>query len=257
MEELRRVATPVGNGSHILVPKEWEGYEVVLTKVAEVDPKKEILEILYTHLENVIGVYVYGSYARKEFNKTSDVDILVVTNKKISVDVKKPFDVTFVEKSRIEAFKKLNPVMFYSILSEAETILNEDFLNELRGSELKSQFRQYLKAYLEDTGRAARIDRQLLESGAPDANLIYSVLLRLRGLLISENLLKNQKFSNSEFFAILKNRLSRDPKDYYDIYKAVRDNKKTNISVDYSDAQVLIEILDSQLKSLKRKLYAK
>jgi len=262
-EEIRRIATPVGNGSHIIVPKEWEGYEIVLTKVVESDPKKEIFKILEPYLENIIGIYMYGSYARKEQGKDSDIDVIVITNKKLSaVEVKKPFDITFVDKSKIDSFKEINPVLFYSFLFEAEPILNGDFLEQLRNTEIK-RFKQYLKPYLEDSIRVLKINKQLLELDKSegvafvDSNLIYSLILRLRGIFIIDNLLKNEKFSNDAFLKILRNKLAHDPQGYYNLYRAIRDNKKPRGKVEVIEAEKLINLLDNQLREIKRIVYAK
>ncbi len=262
-EEIRRIATPVGNGSHIIVPKEWEGYEVVLTRVIENNPQKEILKILEPYLGNIIGVYVYGSYARKEQGKGSDVDVIVITNKKLgAVEIKKPFDITFVDKSKIDNFKRINPVLFYSFLFEAEAILNEDFLEQLRNKEIKG-IKQYLKPYLEDTSRVLKINKQFIELDKSekvifvDANVIYSLILRLRGIFIIDNLLKNEGFSNDSFLRILRNKLAHDPQGYYNLYRAIRDNRKPKGKVEVIEAEKLIKLLEDQLREIRKIVYAK
>ena len=262
-KEIRRIATPVGNGSHIIVPKEWEGYEIVLTRVAVSDPKKEILKILQPYLENIIGVYIYGSYARRENEKESDIDVIVITDKKISsIEIKKPFDMIFIEKSKIDSFKKINPVLFYSFLFEAEPVLNRNFLEQLRDTEIK-KFKQYIKPYLEDSTRVLKINKKLLELNKSekvvfiDTNMIYSLILRLRGVFIIDSLLKNEKFSNDSFFKVLRNKLVHDPRCYYNLYRAIRDSKKPKGKVEVIEAEKLINLLEEQLKEVGRVVYAK
>ena len=262
-QTLQRIVTPVGNGSHIIVPKEWEGYEVILTRLVEDDPKKEILKILENYLENIIGIYIYGSYARKEQGKDSDIDVIVITNKKLSaVEVKKPFDMIFIDKNRLDKFKEINPVLFYSFLFEAKPILNGDFLEQLKNKEIKG-FKKYIRPYIEDSIRVFKINKQLLELDKSekkifiDTNLIYSLILRLRGIFIINSLLKNKPFFNDSFLKTLRNKLAHDPEVYYDIYRAIRDNKKPKGKVEVVEAEKLINLLEEQLKETKRIVYAK
>jgi len=262
-EEIKRIATPVGNGSHIIVPKEWEGYEIVLTRIIESDPKKEILTILEPYFENIIGVYIYGSYARKESRKGSDIDIMVITDKKISgIEVKKPFDITFLEEEKIDSLKKRNPVLFYSFLFEAEPILNAGYLEQLRKKEIKV-VKRYFMDYLEDSERVIKINKGFLELDQSsnvkfvDANLIYSLILRLRGMFIIDNLLKGEKFSNNSFLKILRDKLAHDPQSYYDLYRAFIDNRKPKGKIYVLEAGKFINLLDEQLREVKRIVYAK
>jgi predicted nucleotidyltransferase len=252
--EIRRIATPSGNGSHVILPKDWEGYEVSLTRI-EIDPKKDILKFLEPYLSDIIGIYLYGSYARKENEKNSDIDILIITDKKIAIKVKKPFDLTQIEKDKLNKFKKINPILFYSFLFEAETIMNNSFLEGFRKEEFN---KNYFKGYLKDTNRVISINQKLLNLDKSeiyaDSNLIYSLILRLRGIYILETLLKKEKFSNDSFLKLLRNKLVHDPKVYYDIYRAIRDNKKPDKKIKIEEAEKLLNLLNNLLKNIKLRL---
>ncbi len=257
-EEIHRIATPTGNGSHVILPKDWEGYEISLTKI-ETDPKKDILRLLEPYLKDIIGVYIYGSYVRKEQGKNSDIDIIVVTNKKMDIQIKKPFDITQIEKDKLDNFRRINPILFYSFLFEAEPIINSYFLEELRKKEVGS-FKDYFNEYLEDTSRAISINQQLLNLNKSERqeyinnNLVYSLILRLRGVYILETLLKKERFSNDSFLKLLKNKLAHDPQGYYDIYRAIRDNKKTTRNIKVEEAEKLIDLLKNLLMEVSQKL---
>lgn len=84
-----RLVTSIGNGAHIFAPKEWLGEEVIIIRKAERKSlKQKILDVLNGHLENILGVYLYGSQARGEADKSSDIDLLVVTTRKTSIKKK-------------------------------------------------------------------------------------------------------------------------------------------------------------------------
>lgn len=253
-EEIRRIAVPIGNSSHVILPKDWEGYEISLTKI-ETDPKKDILKFLEPYLSDIIGIYLYGSYARKENEKNSDIDVIVITDKKINIEVKKPFDLTQIEKDKLDNFRKINPILFYSFLFEAETILNNSFLEDFRKEEFN---KKYFNEYIKDTTRVIDINQKLLNLDKSEiyvnSNLIYSLILRLRGVYILETLLKKEKFSNDSFLKLIRNKLAHDPKIYYDIYRAIRDNKKPEKKIKTEEANKLFDLLNNLLKEIKIKL---
>lgn len=257
-EELRRIAMPSGNSSHVILPKEWEGYEVILTRV-ETDPKKDILDALEPYFSDIIGVYLYGSHARKEHGKESDIDVMVITNKKLDIEVKKPFDVTQVVKDKLERFKEINPVLFYSFLFEAEPIMNSSFLEDLRRKEL-GKFKSAFNEYLKDTTSALKINKGLLDISKSrseeyaDGNLIYSLILRLRGMYIIETMLNKERFSNESFMKFLKEKLNVEPQEYYAIYRAIRDEKRPKNNISIEDTRRLLNLLEELLNDIRLKL---
>ena len=252
-KEIYRIATASGNSSHVILPKGWEGHKVLLKKL-DIDPKKEIIELLAPYLKDIIGIYLYGSYARKENKENSDIDVIIITDKKIKIKIKKPFDLVQIEKEKVNNFKKINPVLFYSFIFESETIINNSFLEELKKEELKKDF---FKEFIEDTNRVISINKELLDldktenQNYVDNNLIYSLMLRLRGVYITEMLLKKEKFSNASFFKFLRNKLVYDPSIYYEIYQSVRDDKKTNKQITIEETEKLLNLLDEIVLKLE------
>ena len=112
-EKIVRKINPSGNGAHVFVPKDWVGEEVLLVRISKYDVKKEIFKIFEPYMEDIISVFLFGSYARGEQNAKSDVDILAVSNKPIKIK-KKGFDVIVIPEEKIESAKKINPILFYS-----------------------------------------------------------------------------------------------------------------------------------------------
>ena len=76
-----------GNSGHIVLPKGYVGKRIKFIAEPKTfnDIKSEILEILKPYFENILGIYLYGSYARNEQTIDSDVDILVIANTKLRI----------------------------------------------------------------------------------------------------------------------------------------------------------------------------
>ena len=85
MEPIISRTRQVGNSSGVLLPKEWLNKKVVvtLTELSEKEILQEVIKILYEKgiLNDVLGIYLIGSYARKknEVTPESDIDLLVIT----------------------------------------------------------------------------------------------------------------------------------------------------------------------------------
>ena len=83
METLLKHAVRLGNSAGVLLPKEWLGNEVRVTLIEKpINIKQDILKIVEPFLDEVIGIYITGSYARGEQKHDSDIDILVITENK-------------------------------------------------------------------------------------------------------------------------------------------------------------------------------
>ena len=80
--ELLRNVSKWGNSAGVLLPREWMGNQVKIVLVDRtLEIKKEALSILYPYLEDILGIYLIGSYARGEQEKESDIDIIAVSKK--------------------------------------------------------------------------------------------------------------------------------------------------------------------------------
>src|SRR3989338_1304513 len=120
-----------GNSSHVVLPKEYIGRRIKFVTEPKTfhDIKFEIVEILKPHLENIIGVYLYGSYARNEQTVDSDIDILVITSSKFKIiENIGNYHIVSTTINRIENILKNNAVLILPIIKEAKTIINPDSL---------------------------------------------------------------------------------------------------------------------------------
>lgn len=258
-QKITRIVSPIGNGSHVIVPKEWEGDVVMLKRIPK-DPKKQILRILEPYLSEIIGVYLYGSYARKEQNIKSDVDIIVITEKKIRKTKQEiPYDFIFIEKNKLNKIRNFNPILYYSFLKEAKPLINASFLEKLRKEEeLPVKKKDFLR-YLRDTREIVAFNEALINMDKEDnkdfidSGIIYSLILRYRGLYIIDELLKNKKFSNKIFLSKLKNKIAHNNVDeLYDTYRLIRNGKKVDKKIAREKVELLIDCLNKEINHLEK-----
>lgn len=232
---LRRVIL-FGNGAHIFAPKDWAGEEVILSRIPEKPIEERIIEVLSPHLENIEGVFLYGSYARNEQTSESDIDILVIAENKISIKEEK-YEIIVLQKENFEKAIKISPVLIYSALTEARPIINSKLLEKLR-KKYKIQ-EKYIKEYLKQTNEIVKINEEFPS--------LYSLMLRLKGIYIINQLLSEKKHFSKEFESdISKNAPEVDAEKIKNYKKDYKLNKR--------EADSLIELLKKRIKHLESRL---
>ena len=131
MEE--KIAQKFGNSSHVVLPKEYIGRRIRFVTEPKTfqDIKSEIINILKPYLENITGVYLYGSYARNEQTIDSDIDVLVITSTKFKIiDKVDSYTIISTTIEGLENTLNNNAVLILPIIKEAKTIINPDLLNK-------------------------------------------------------------------------------------------------------------------------------
>lgn len=199
-EQLIRQVRGIGNGAHVLAPKEWIGDRVFVVRAPRKSVKERILEVLEDYLEYVEGIYLYGSHARGEAREDSDVDLFVVTNRKLKISVN-GFEIICLERERVKDAVKIVPVLIGSILLEAKTIVNQGLLDEFR-RKIKFSEKDF-RDYLEETRRMIDVNKEILdldgEGKIKGGEIAYSLVLRLRSLYLIRAILKGKKYSSDKF----------------------------------------------------------
>lgn len=245
----------IGNGAAVYVPKEYSGREVVVIFPEEIeDIQKRVLNKLMDFMSNVIGVYVYGSYARGEENENSDIDILIVINEKderINA-VLEDMDARVMTLESIKQSIVKFPGLIMPILNEAKTILNPLLLGELKNS--KINYKNF-KWNFEDTKRAIKIveDFIKLDEKNISASHIYSLIMRLRVLNMLEGLIKKRNFSNQKIFEMLKKNNFSDVEieRFFEIYRKIRNDEKVKGKIEKEEILKLICLLKGYLKEVE------
>ncbi|MBI2045725.1 nucleotidyltransferase domain-containing protein [Candidatus Pacearchaeota archaeon] len=253
--KLIKKAVEIGNGAAVYVPKEYSGKEVVIILPEGVEEiKKRILNNLVEFMPNILGVYLYGSYARGEQETESDVDVLIITKEKdnkIKI-ILEDIDARVVSLDELKKTIRNYPLFIMPILREAKTLLNPVLLEDLRNSSI--DFRKFNWNF-EDIGRIIKIAESFIKLDDKDISpsLIYSLIMRIRVCYIIECLLKGKEFSNKGVEKLLLS-YGADNKEierFFHVYRLVRDEESPNIKINEGEVLVLLNILKDYLKKLK------
>ena len=244
-----------GNSCHILLPKEYLGKKIkflVETKTFQ-DIKSELIELLNPYLEEIQGIYLYGSYARNEQSHDSDIDILVVTNNKLKIKAEvNNYSIISITQDELEKTLERNPILILPIIQESKAILNATLIEQYKKYKLTKQNTQKFR---EESKKTLEIVKDGLNQDFEIGSLVYSLILRIRGLLIISLSKKEKQYSKSELFKYLKNKGLTQEKieEFYSIHSKekkgmkVRESKLTKQAIEQ-----LIKIEEGLLKELQR-----
>jgi predicted nucleotidyltransferase/putative transposon-encoded protein len=243
-EQIIRKVTSVGNGAHVFAPKEWIGDNVVIIRTPLPSLNERILNVLKPYLENILGVFLYGSYARGEQRQDSDIDILIISSKKFKIK-EKGFEIIILERDEISKAIKIAPVLIYSSFMEAKPIINSKLFYDLR-KDYKPVPEDFIK-YIKETKNIIKINEELLDP--------YSIFLRLRGIYIIEKILSG-KIPSYKGFKENVFESGKDDFDYvYDAYLRIKAGLKAEIKE--TDLKIFLQILKDRTKKLEDKFYGK
>lgn len=251
MESLIKTASAMGNSAGVYVPRQWRGKKVVVSLFS---PKEQILDALRPHMHNIVGVYLYGSYARGEQRGDSDVDVLVVVSRKIKVDYRDPLNMMITPKDDLELVLREDPIQLWPIISECIPIVNEAYLQELKKTEIKAQ--KYLDFILE-TKKKLGAYRQMIQDERHLGAVIYSLVLRLRSIYLINLLMRGGRYSNAGFQEYMTEAgIERESaENVCRIYRNVRDNKPLPEKIiTLNEILQLLEVVEKENSDLKMRI---
>ncbi len=239
----------VGNSAGVLVPKDWmNGNAKVELVTKPINVKKDVLELLNPYLEEVMGIYLIGSYARGEQTERSDIDVLTITNKKSGRIKKGKYDILLITKDSTNEAVKNNALPIIPMLKEAKAIINEKLIEQYKKAELnKGNLKPYIelgKSILKVNQASIDLDREL-SSNCDDA-VAYSLVLRLRSAYIIDCIKKGQKWSNSDLLSLIK-KISGSLKAY-EGYLRVKDDRSEKEDLPILEAEKLYNYVLKKIK---------
>ena len=247
-----------GNGSHVVLPKEYIGRRIKFVTETKTfkDIKSEIVEILKPYLENIIGIYLYGSYVRNEQTVESDTDILVITSDKLKIiENIDNYHIVSTTINSIENTLKNNAVLILPVIKEAKTIINPDSLRSYKEYKFTEK---NTKKFLNDTKKILELNKKGIKLGFETGSLVYSLMLRIRGLLMIKLIMSNKLYSKASLYNYLKNNNFEKNKveELYRIYSSERDDNKVQKSsiIIKTDIEKLLAIAERLLKEVRRLL---
>ena len=255
---ITKIVQKFGNSGHVVLPKEYVGKRIrfIAEPKSFEDIKSGVLEILKQHLENILGVYLYGSYARNEQTVNSDTDILVITNTNLKIiDKIDGYSIVPATLKQIEGTLNTNAVLILPIIKEAKTIINPDLLEKYKDYKFtKINTKQFIKS----SKVILELNKKGIDLGFEIGSLVYSLILRIRGLLIIKLMLNNKQYSKSLLFDYLENKglLQNKIEELYKIYSKERNNikiKENNV-IKKDDIKKLLLTTEDLLNEVKNLL---
>lgn len=241
----------IGNGAAVYVPKEFQGREILVVLPEGINEvRNRILTNLIEFMPNIIGVYIYGSYARNEQEIDSDIDILIITKEKDAriKEALKEMDVRVMILENLKKSIENLPALIMPILKEAKTFLNPQLISDLKNLDIN--FKKF-KWNFDDTKRIIKIIEKFIKIDDEDiaSSHIYSLIMRIRVCYMIDSLLNNKLFSNKGVETLLINYgLNKDEiYKFYDIYRKVRDNRDVDSIIKKEEILKLINITKDYL----------
>jgi len=257
-QELIRPIVKVGNSAGVILPREWLNGKAKIELISKpLNIKKEVIEILDPYLENIVGIYLTGSYARGEQTAESDIDVLAITNiinKKVT-DGK--YNIILVQKSKLEENLKINIMPLLPMLIEAKPIMNRELLDKLKDIQLTQS---NLRGHLEIVNSGLAVNKEFiklnkeLKEGAGDANA-YSLVLHLRSVYIVDCLIKNKLWSTKGLLSLIK-KITGSVRTY-EGYLRVKNNKGKEKELPIEEAENLYNYILIRIKEQEKWLKVK
>jgi len=257
MEIQIKKTVKAGNSSAVILPRSWLNKEVrieLIKKTPEII-LDEIINILkkYVELKSIIGIYLVGSYARKDEDKESDIDILVITDgvdkEMINEGI---YNILLVSSELLKYKLEKDLLPIGQMIKEARPLLNEVYLNSIKVKTTKNNIKWYINTtqdklilIKEIIEKSRKINKKNLED-----RIAYTLVLRIRTLYIIKKLIKNEYYSKKEFVKLI-NRISNG-KDTYESYLTIKNNLKQEKGIDIEEAEKLYNYLKKQLDEIKK-----
>lgn len=255
MNQITKTVQEIGNGGHIYLPKEMVGkkIEVRLIEKSIEEIEGEIIHILKPYLKHVKGIYLYGSYARNEQTPDSDIDVLVVTCDKVKIKKRiNEYEITSLSENQLQKSLDHTAVLILPILKEAKPILNQDLIEKYKGIKLTKKNTRW---YIETTESSLKLAKDWISDKDIKSlpNIIYPLVLRLRGLYLIETLINKKKYSNKDIVNIIKKGIKKNKAEQiYRIYREHRDGRTiSENSVNYDDISELYNAVNEYFKGVK------
>ena len=235
-EKTLRKAKAFGNGAHIFVPKEWINEELLIVRMySQKNIKHEILDIISEYLDEVLGVYLIGSYARNEEREDSDIDVLVITSKLGKRIKQGKYDILFISKDTVERQLKTNILPILPMIKEAKSLINSELIENYKNGKITEK---NLSFHIETTKSAMAIVKTFLESSKLVSDgVIYSLILRLRGVYIVDCLIRGKIFNNQDFIKLIEKITRSEGLEAYKAYIRSKNEEKEKEVVKVDDAK--------------------
>ncbi len=237
----------VGTSAGVLLPRSWLNKQVVVTlfRPSTEEITKDVLDILLAKNlnEEIMGVYLFGSYARGDYDAESDIDVLVITRKINKLISYGNYEITLVSEKNLS--KYLSSLYYLSAIRETKILINRQLIEKY----LLIRQRLNIKTILKEIQGIIRINRDIVglleknNENVPDG-IVYSIVLRLRELYLIKCLISNKPYNKRNFLGIISEKA-------YSAYSRVKRDKEEVNDILPSEAMNLLDLSERWLKELK------
>ncbi len=251
-EEIVKSVVKVGNSAGVILPREMLNSLVKIEVIRRpLNIYKDIFEILQEYMEDIQGIYVTGSYARGEQTKTSDVDVLVITNATKKKIVQGKYSIILVPKLNIEEILKKNAFPLLPMLKEAKILMNKEAVLSLN----MRLTRTNLKWYFETSESALEVNASAIglakeNNEKCDDAIAYSLVLNLRSAYILHCLIKDSLWSNRELKKIIT--VVSGSLTAYKGYLRVKEDKRKKEELSVEEADRLYDYIKTELEKHRK-----
>jgi len=238
--ELIKQITKAGNSSNVLLPKEWLGGTARVELIEKpIDIIDDTIKILKSYLKDILGIYIVGSYARKEETKKSDIDILVITKKSNQRIKNGKYEIILISRDNLDKAMKENIIPLLPMIKEAKPILNEGLINEYKNINPNKRNLRWIieitKSSKKLNEQAIKISRELKENISD--GIMYSIIIGLRSTY-TINCLKNNKIPTKRGLMDLLSNIVKT-KEPYNSYLRSKNNQPDKKSISPEIAEKL------------------
>ncbi len=251
-QELIKNIIKVGNSAGVLLPKQWLNGKAKVELIEKpMNIKREVLEILYPYLDDILGIYLTGSYARGEQSKESDIDILVITEKENRKINEGKYEVILISKKNLERILKKNILPLLPMLKEAKSILNSSLIGKYKKLKINNS---NTKWHIDTTKSILKMNKDLIDTydelgnKIPDG-VVYSLVLRLREVYIVRCLKEGKIPTIKGLKQIIKN-LTGSLKPY-EAYIRIKKGKKEQEIVSVETTIKIYEYLKKEIENAR------
>ena len=248
METLVKHTREVGTSAGVLLPRKWLNKQVIVTLIS---PSREeiargVMDILFKRNlnEEVQGIYLFGSYARNDYDSNSDVDILVITQKINKLINQNNYEILLVSESEFSKNLPIN-INYLSILKEAKVIINKELIEKYSTKKYKPDIRKALT----EIEKIFNINKEAVDicrgsgKNIPDG-IVYSIVLRLRELYLIKSILSVKAYFKNDFVKIIGEKI-------YLAYLRIKRNEKELNNTSPEKIKSLLDLSEKWLKELK------
>ncbi|MDO8459572.1 MAG: nucleotidyltransferase domain-containing protein [Nanoarchaeota archaeon] len=259
MEVQIKKTIKAGNSSAVVLPRSWLNKEVRVELIKKTPELilSNVIDIAKNHIkiEDIIGIYLTGSYARGEEDKDSDIDVLIITdNIDREIINEGIYSILIISSELLQ--QKLSKDLFPvgAMLKEAKPLLNAHYLDGLNLKVTRNNVLWYLDTTKDKLAIIKKVIYTMKGNNQKYVNdkVIYTLVLRIRTMYIIRRLMENKNYSKKEFIKMIE-KISKGT-NAYEGYLRVKNNLKEKKGTSIEETERLYKYLENQLSEVQKSL---